>query len=67
MISTRAENNLLCWLFVGLPVEMFGLEYIIVKDNKKTWTDAQADCEQRGYNLTSVMTEDEATFLKTYV
>ena len=48
-------------------IEKLGLEYFIVKGNQKTWTDAQADCEQRGYNLTSVITEDEATFLKTYV
>ena len=54
-------------LYISGTIESLGLEYVIVKDSKKTWTDAQADCEQRGYNLTSVITEDEATFLKTYV
>ena len=45
---------------------MFGLEYMIVKNDKKSWTDAQADCVQRGFNLTSVLNENEASFLLNY-
>ena len=48
------------------PIAMFGLEYVIVKDDKKSWTDAQAHCVQMGYNLTSVISEAEADFLRDF-
>ena len=48
------------------PIVKFGLEYVIVKDDKKSWLDAQADCVQMGYNLTSVISEAEAEFLSVY-
>ena len=45
---------------------MFGLEYVVVKYDSKSWTDAQADCAKRGYNLASVLTLEEADFLRTF-
>ena len=45
---------------------MFGVEYVVIKYNTKTWTDAQADCVQKGYNLTSVITLEDATLLQTF-
>ena len=50
-------------LAVG-TMEMFGLEYYIVKDKQKTWQDARNDCVQKGYDLTSVISLEEANFLR---
>ena len=46
--------------------QMFGLEYVVVKYDSKSWTDAQADCVQRGYNLASVIGLAEADLLQTF-
>ena len=46
--------------------QMFGLEYVVIKYDSKSWTDAQADCVQRGYNLTSVISLAESDLLKTF-
>ena len=55
--------------FQGLhcnKIQMFGLEYVVVKYDSKAWTDAQADCVQRGYNLASVISLEEAELLETF-
>ena len=44
----------------------FGLEYLTVKEAKKTWQGARTDCQNKGYDLASVMTQDEADFLKQF-
>ena len=44
-------------------VEMFGLNYVLIRQDPKTWMDAQNDCISRGYNLTSVVSEEEHNFL----
>ena len=46
---------------------MFGVDYVVIKYDTKTWTDAQADCVQRGYNLASVITAAQAELLQTFV
>ena len=45
----------------------FGLEYLIVRKEVKAWLDAKESCEALGYNLTSVLSEDEASFLVQYM
>ena len=55
-----------------LTVELIfeGREYIIVKDDKKSWDDARRDCRQRDtenrYNLASIVSQEELEFLKDY-
>ena len=46
--------------------QAFGLEFVVVKYGKKNWTDAQVDCVQRGYNLTSIISVEEAEVLRPY-
>ena len=48
-------------------MEMFGLEYYIVKDSQKSWEDARNDAVQKGYDLTSVISLEEANFLREFV
>ena len=43
-----------------------GLAYLIVKNSKKSWSDARADCEERGYKLASVLSAEETHFLEDY-
>ena len=37
-----------------------------MKDAKKNWQDARADCRDKGYELASVITQDETEFLKQF-
>ena len=52
--------------FIDTLVSVGGLEFIVVKDSKKNWTEARSDCELRGCSLTSILNLQEANVLKDY-
>ena len=52
-------------MYLVVYEERFGVEYIIVQNERKTWPAAQEDCMNRGdgFNLASITSDEELHFL----
>lgn len=53
------DGNPVCFLLI----QDVGLEYLFINESRKNWTAASIDCQERGYNLTTVLSKEEANFV----
>ena len=51
----------------NVMTQAHGLEYLVVREEIVTWIEANQSCVDKGYTLTSVISEQEANFLKQYL
>ena len=57
-------GNLSGWNCNELTLNNF--TYLVI-DEPKSWADSQIDCRNHGYNLTSILDEEEMTLLSSLV